>query len=105
VNYRTPNRGVLDAGERPRQRSAFNTGHKVSDTVYRKNVFVLRCRACHPRRSVEKELKWNIKNLGKMLQSARANAVSAFFVLLNLLERNPEALSESLLGEVPLNPK
>ena len=94
VNDGTADRGISDLRERLDQRLAVSAGEEVVNIVHGGGFVVLSRKAHHARRTVEKGVDWNVKDLGKLLQTAGTNAIGALFIFLDLLECEADAFSE-----------
>src|ERR1700683_3358723 len=95
VHDAPPQLGVADFRERLGQRQAVRGGEKVGD-VGRGRCFSHTFRARPTwdiRRAIKKERYRHLQYYRDLLESARTDAIGAFFVLLNLLKCKAECVS------------
>jgi hypothetical protein len=97
ANDRTPKRSLLDVPEGLDQRVPIRMTEKVGDKGDRRPLG-LPCGAPGRRQALEEERDRDAQNSRQLLQPARADAVRAFFVFLNLLKRQAQLVAELFLA-------
>ncbi len=89
--------GIGDAGEGARQCKALG-GREEIGHIGRRRVLGETGRGRSGRRALEEERNRHAQDIGNMLQPAGTNSIGALLVFLDLLEGNPEILSQLLLA-------
>lgn len=96
VDDRTANLGIADPGKGLHQFQAVGCGKKFRNIIGRRRlgIFIVG-RRCH---AFKKERRRHLQSGGDLLQAARADAINALFVFLDLLEGQVNRVGERLLA-------
>ena len=95
---------VLDPHESLGERESVRRGEKVGHIGRRRNHFRRLGCTRYARRAFEEERHRDLQDVGDVLQPARADAVRAILVFLDLLKRQPKCVAEIRLAHCQHHP-